>query len=364
MGKIKKIFSEIVELFHKDTTAEGESNKLIVVMRTIEFFIVIYSLVNIIYTGTKGYYDALFCFLVIFVSYFIFIHMSYHLSIKSQVALVNCYSLGCVLVAYWLFGSNTLAQSYFVVLTILCYFTGYGHYKIKALYALFVGGVYLFVEVFLPEMIPTVLMPINAQNFFKASNIICSFTCAVFICYVYSRDSQKLEGKLIEYNNLLKRQATTDPLTGLCNRRSAIEFIETLIDTPNDNGFCVCMCDIDFFKKVNDSYGHDIGDAVLKGVAKEMLEGFPKGCLISRWGGEEFLTIFPNMNGDDAVAILEVMRNKIKSLKFYAGEKEFKITVTYGLAEYDYKSDADALVKEADSKLYIGKENGRDRVVF
>ena len=124
------------------------------------------------------------------------------------------------------------------------------------------------------------------------------------------------------------------------------------------------MCDIDFFKKVNDSYGHDIGDKVLAGVAQTLVESVSEECLVSRWGGEEFLIVFPNMNGDEARSVLETIKTRVKKTEFDTGSRTFTITVTYGLAEYGFNGDSEAVVKEADEKLYIGKENGRDQIVF
>ena len=195
-------------------------------------------------------------------------------------------------------------------------------------------------------------------------NILTSFWCVATVCYIYSRDSQHLEGKLIEYNKILRQQASTDTLTGLSNRRSANEFIEKLIKRNDEKGFCVCMCDIDFFKKVNDSYGHDVGDKVLAGVAQALVENTSDDCLVSRWGGEEFLIIFPNMNGDEAKLMLDKIRARINMIEFDTGSKTFNIPITYGLAEYGYDGSTENVVKEADDKLYIGKENGRDQIVF
>ncbi|MCR5235458.1 MAG: GGDEF domain-containing protein, partial [Lachnospiraceae bacterium] len=86
--------------------------------------------------------------------------------------------------------------------------------------------------------------------------------------------------------------------------------------------------------------------------------------LVSRWGGEEFLIVFPNMNGDEARSLLDTIRTKVKKIEFDTGSRKFSITVTYGLAEYGFNGDAESVVKEADEKLYIGKENGRDQIVF
>ncbi len=99
-------------------------------------------------------------------------------------------------------------------------------------------------------------------------------------------------------------------------------------------------------------------------MAQTLVENVTEDCLVSRWGGEEFLIVFPNMNGDEARSALDMIRSRVKKIEFDTGSTTFSITITYGLAEYGFDGDADAVVKEADDKLYIGKENGRDQIVF
>ena len=195
-------------------------------------------------------------------------------------------------------------------------------------------------------------------------NTLAIFWCISVIVYVFSKDSQALEGKLIDYNNQLLGQANTDALTGLYNRRKAMEYLEKLLVPSNHEFTSICICDIDFFKKVNDNYGHDVGDTVLQGIAKTMKTTLNKISFIARWGGEEFLLVFPSCNGDEALCHLEELKSNIKSLQFHVGEKTFSVAMTFGLTEYDFHSDIDSALKEADEKLYMGKENGRDQIVF
>ena len=168
----------------------------------------------------------------------------------------------------------------------------------------------------------------------------------------------------MKYNDKLKQQASTDQLTGLKNRRSALDFIESLNKAEVTEGVSLAMCDIDFFKKVNDTYGHDAGDEVLKFVANKMVEESGETAFVSRWGGEEFLIIFPDCNGDHAFIILEKLRKTLKNSVIKVDEAEIKITMTFGLAEYSFNEDVDSVIKEADEKLYMGKQNGRNQVVY
>ena len=124
------------------------------------------------------------------------------------------------------------------------------------------------------------------------------------------------------------------------------------------------MADIDFFKRVNDTYGHDIGDKVLKAISKVFREEMGDKYMAARWGGEEFLLLFPDTNGDAAFIRLCEIRRKIKNVVVTKGEEEIRVTMTFGLAEYDYSGSYEGMLTNADQKLYRGKEDGRDRIVY
>lgn len=174
-----------------------------------------------------------------------------------------------------------------------------------------------------------------------------------------------MEGKLVAYNEQLKEQATTDALTKLYNRRKAMEYLGGLSeDFMRKGGFSICICDIDHFKMINDNYGHDFGDIVLREVSLIIKEEMKDRGLVARWGGEEFLLIFSRDNGDDAFLILEKIRWKIKKYCFDENDKKVNVTMTFGLAEYDFANGVDFTIKEADKKLYMGKSAGRDRIIF
>ena len=361
---MKSFISDIKSLFTKDTTSEGESAKLLVVLRVLFASIIVYSIVNLIYCAIRGYYDAVLCFAIVFVIYGFMFYSSYFARTLPLVIISNTVAVAAIVSGFFLCGPDISFQNFFIVVVVTIYFSGYGNYKIKGTVTVLVFVLYYILQSGFSQVIAVIPLSMTEKSFLQPMNIFTSFWCVALVCYVYSKDSQHLEGKLIEYNKMLRQQASTDTLTGLANRRSANEFIESLIKKNDEKGFCVCMCDIDFFKKVNDSYGHDIGDKVLAGVAQALVENVSDDCLVSRWGGEEFLIIFPSMNGDEAKVILDTIRSRIKKIVFDTGSKTFSITITYGLAEYGFNGDAEAVVKEADDKLYIGKKNGRDQIVF
>ncbi len=176
----------------------------------------------------------------------------------------------------------------------------------------------------------------------------------------------RAEYKLYQYNIQLKKLAGSDPLTGLMNRRNMLGIIQDILPrmTGGMDMLSVAMGDIDFFKKVNDSRGHDCGDYVLKELSS-LFETFmePKGYA-ARWGGEEFLFVFVHGNADNAYVELETLRNKIEKMTLKFADHEFKITMTFGLEEHNVNEDIEETIKKADEKLYMGKESGRNKVVY
>lgn len=362
MNKLR--LHDIARFICKDTGEANESPKLIVVIRilllTMLFYIIINSIIYISILNNTGAALLLTSF-IMFLAIFI---MSYHCKTKHVGYTLNLGTVAWVAVNVYYFGWDVGVQHFILVLLMLCFFTGYSYYGLKALYAIVLCCFRIYLYFLCHNTEAAVTLNHTATYFLQIVNTITIFWCISVIAYVFSKDSQTLESKLVNYNNKLIEQANTDILTGLYNRRKALEYLSGLQPPSASSHISLCICDIDFFKKVNDNYGHDIGDEVLKNIAQTMKTTLNEQCLVARWGGEEFLLVFPTSNGAKALILLENLRNKIKSLQFHANEKTFSVSMTFGLSEYDYSADINALIKEADKKLYIGKENGRDQIVY
>ena len=124
------------------------------------------------------------------------------------------------------------------------------------------------------------------------------------------------------------------------------------------------MIDIDNFKHVNDTYGHDCGDYVLKTIAGIFNTDMENKGFVCRWGGEEFLFVFTSMNGDEAFIELNGLREQVERFKFMFKGNEFNLTMTFGVDEFSNNIPIDEVIKAADEKLYMGKEGGRNQVVY
>jgi diguanylate cyclase (GGDEF)-like protein len=157
-----------------------------------------------------------------------------------------------------------------------------------------------------------------------------------------------------------------DALTGLYNRRQFEISLEQECNRtkrhPSD--FSLAILDIDFFKKVNDTYGHNCGDYTLKELSSLFLSRAGEAYQVCRWGGEEFCFFLPQMNLDEAGVIMRDLHIAVGKMPLHYEEIDFSITLTIGLTENDFHSSLDKLMDEADRKLYMGKANGRNQVVI
>ncbi len=164
--------------------------------------------------------------------------------------------------------------------------------------------------------------------------------------------------------DLLQKQAVTDELTGLPNRREFLEVAENIMRSNDD--FSVLMLDVDLFKKVNDTYGHDAGDEVLRVLAAVGLAASSQLDVFARWGGEEFVAALPGKNAEQARSAAEKLRLTFERQEFphtWRTGKAIPFTVSIGLAaRASGERDLEALLKRADQALYKAKGNGRNRV--
>ncbi|MBF0538220.1 MAG: GGDEF domain-containing protein [Nitrospirae bacterium] len=163
----------------------------------------------------------------------------------------------------------------------------------------------------------------------------------------------------------LEIAATIDPLTGLLNRRALYKFIEHDIANAkrHNTGLSVIMYDIDHFKKVNDRYGHFVGDVVLQEVSRIVGAEIRKSDYLARLGGEEFLTVLPYTPLKVAIEIAERLRKSIEDARLNICGNKVAITASFGVAELNEDSDKDSIVRDADEMLYEAKRLGRNTVI-
>ncbi len=171
--------------------------------------------------------------------------------------------------------------------------------------------------------------------------------------------------ELIDINEQLEAIANTDELTGLLNRRAFMHLFNHEMDRfcRQDTVFTVVIMDLDKFKKVNDDYGHQAGDDVLKMFSSVLQSTLRKSDISARWGGEEFVAILPDTHEAQAKEALDKLRMQLKEQAVETEKGPLKVTVSAGAAEMDDPDlTLDDILARADKALYMAKETGRDRV--
>jgi diguanylate cyclase (GGDEF)-like protein len=193
----------------------------------------------------------------------------------------------------------------------------------------------------------------------------------VFFIYPLLRTQAREEGKLRAMtaslsarSETLEHAALTDALTGMQNRRYFDDALTEYLDEFRriDKPVGLMILDLDHFKQVNDTHGHDIGDEVLRAVAKCLKDMTRYHDVVARLGGEEFAIVAPNMDKERLFALAERIRKAIAATTVISGNVRLKITASLGLATWDRKESAEAFYRRADKQLYDAKRQGRNRV--
>jgi len=203
-------------------------------------------------------------------------------------------------------------------------------------------------------------IPATALSFVHIFNLTVVFAMFSYLSVFYL-------GIVIGTQKRLHQVAITDPLTGLLNRRQMQYLLEKEIERFKRSGVHVSLMlmDLDHFKQINDSRGHESGDKVLQAFADILRKGLRTQDLVSRWGGEEFLIIMPQSSLDDALDTAERLRTAVETYKGHVETGEMygvSVSVSVGVTELRSGDDAATVIRRADAALYQSKNDGRNRV--
>ncbi|MCC8049408.1 MAG: GGDEF domain-containing protein [Clostridiales bacterium] len=364
-----KLWNKIWAIINQETSYVNESHRTAVLLRCVYLVMIVYHFIFFCLMGFRGlfreggFHVSWLAVISIAVTLILF-RLSYRQKISTNLKLFIVADILWLGVFVFLYGWGCGAQQIMFVMLVLVYFSFYDALAQKAA---FTAGLFLtrfimfsYTQNFepyaaLPDTLALVLQVWSSLSFFTLMGIICGF---------YSSNIETADKQLVLYNQRLREEARTDPLTGLWNRRAMRDFLNLNMKNYPQMPFSIAMGDIDFFKRVNDTYGHDCGDAVLKWLTAHlvlMIEGKGQIC---RFGGEEFLLYFPDMNGDEAAVLLNELILMLARTPFDWHGNKILISMTFGVEEYDFHSDLETLIKKSDEKLYLGKNQGRNQVVF
>jgi two-component system cell cycle response regulator len=178
----------------------------------------------------------------------------------------------------------------------------------------------------------------------------------------------ELQGKLLEAHERLRVLATHDELTGLLNRRAILDSLARELDRSERQGqpIAALLIDLDYFKRVNDTHGHLVGDDVLREAAHRIAAAVRSYDTVGRYGGEEFLVVTSNLDGGGALELAERVRTQFKKDPIAAGGKSLPVTLSVGVATLSggQKTEINKLLALADDCLYKAKRSGRDLTVM
>lgn len=199
---------------------------------------------------------------------------------------------------------------------------------------------------------------INSSIFYLAVLFISKF--------LYENQVSHLAKNIVleEINKKMEYLSNYDKLTGLPNRRYFEELMKKdMLDFKGNS--VIAMMDVDFFKKINDKYGHHVGDKALKDISRIIIDTTGPNNLVARWGGEEFIFFLPEMSVEEAEIFLNKIRINIEKHRIISGNNEIKVTASFGFTRFigETEDEFNECFRLADEALYFAKENGRNKVV-
>ena len=362
MGVLKKCWHMLTQ----DVDDDNESKKRIILLRIQALVMCLYFLAQAGVFLWRSDAELSIIAFALLLAHAAALNMTYHNLGRTVQRYLLFLSWGWIIFYVVMLGWDLGAQHFVFVLLIFACITSHDSVHYKVLEATILCATRIILYFYTDYHAPIVLITGNYGAVFQILNTVTIFISATALILVFSQNSLEMEKKLIQYNERLKEMSSRDSLTGLYNRRRMKEKLQEVVTKQEKKGkfISIAIGDIDFFKKVNDTYGHEAGDAVLKVLADFMDRYMKENGFVGRWGGEEFLFVFTHMNADYAQEKLDALRRSISKIEVPYENTVIRVTMTFGLEEHTYTHDVERTINEADKKLYQGKEKGRNCVVY
>ncbi|MCM1496904.1 MAG: GGDEF domain-containing protein, partial [Clostridium sp.] len=206
----------------------------------------------------------------------------------------------------------------------------------------------------------TGFIPAEMPSFFYLFNTMITFVMLLTFSILFSLEIRYMQRQLEQENHTLGQMANYDPLTHLSNRRSMNNHLKSAVE--QGELFCLVMADIDNFKKVNDTYGHECGDEILIRVSDIISGNIREQDHVCRWGGEEMLLLL-KADLDNSRKVAERICKEVADSVVKYKDTDVRVTLTLGIAEYELGETIRSAIGRADKNLYYGKNNGKNQVV-
>lgn len=355
------------DFIFQDAESKNEIKKYVIIVRVCALLTAIYQVGMAGWALALGFIQPAAFFLAEVVVFSLIAQITYkgHSELMGTayqiMLLVHMLGVSCF------FGEETKIMSFIYLEIVLLYSRSFLKAKTKAA---IVGGILILRWiVFIQDSYIEPMYSLTQRTYMNLTLINITIVVVLLSIAIYyaSKDFLQMEQRIIMYNRNLEHMAVHDGLTGLYNRRKITMILQESLEyykECNMNSLSVALGDIDLFKKINDVYGHDCGDKILRELSTIMDQVMSRRGAVGRWGGEEFLFVFVNHNGDEAYIALNELVNEIQNHEFRYGGETVGVTMTFGISECGFNITQEEMVKEADEKLYTGKKNGRNCIVF
>jgi diguanylate cyclase (GGDEF)-like protein len=208
-----------------------------------------------------------------------------------------------------------------------------------------------------------ILAHIEYSTEFKL-RILYSFLTVTALSAVYEYSREKSYKHALDLSKKYQQLANLDTLTQLSNRRDALYILtkERARLLRSKEPLSIVLCDVDYFKKINDRYGHNGGDAVLIALAKLFKDTIREQDYVARWGGEEFLFILPKTDADNANVLAEKLQDNLNRNPINYNKSQINVTLSMGIEQFDSNQSIDEVINKADKYLYQAKHSGRNQI--
>lgn len=354
--------SSLKDFIYKNISFDSEESQFLLMMRIFYIITSIYIIVFYgfaLVTGIMKEAPILLIWLPLHVSCFF---TTYRCGRRLVFHIFSACILIWLVYSVYLMGKDYGAHYFIYPLMVISFFATYRNFLRKAIYMIFLLALNIAVYFYGNNHEPVLKITEQQGDVLNIIYTVTLFMCMFAICFIFSNTNQSALERLNTYNRNLKKEAETDALTGLMNRRCMYKALEDNIGIT-DTTFSVAIGDIDFFKKINDTKGHNFGDEVLKKLAEYFMSYMSDKGIVCRWGGEEFLFLFPSCNLDVTYSYVQKMKEHIEEMPITIDGETITVTMTFGVEEHKAEALVTELIRKADSKLYNEKTNGRNMVV-
>ncbi len=359
-------FKTILNYINKDVDNDNETKTVPVMLRIIALSMCCYFLlVLVMLLEAKLLIPSIVdvvSIVLLCISFFLTYKEKYTMAVLLSHLGINIWVFVSVIFLGWESGG----QQFITLLLISIFMTSYVKNRIKVEYAILLVLIHVGLHLYM-----TMNAPIYGQTFWEMLythilSIVFAFGTLIAVVVTFSHNSISMETKLKDYNDNLKRLANVDSLTGLKNRRCMMKFLKENVEAQDERTpvpAVIAIGDIDFFKRFNDCYGHACGDEVLVELAALFMDFMEDKGEVARWGGEEFLLVFTDCSLEQGIEYMDNLIHRIRLMDIRYGGEVLRVTMTFGISAYDRERTIDAIINNADKKLYFGKQNGRNRLV-